>query len=663
MASQAIAIGINQYEFLQPLQYARQDAIAVQTFLQQEARFERVFYFSDDSPLINGKSTRPTRNNLRRVLREIFAEPFLKDGDDFWFFFSGHGMRDNERDYLMPIDGDPNDIAESGISIQLVTDYLRRSGADNVVLLLDACRSGGRKDGSGLGHDTEQISKQTGVISIFSCSPNQYSYEFEALGQGAFTTVLLEGLAMPGGTCATVSRLDHYLQDRVPKVVQQHFPQAQQRPYTIAEPIAKAHQILIPRHARPSDAEPLRIDALRAETQGKYTLAKRCWIRVLSVCPADGEAIDSIIRLARLTDSNPPVPAPSTSPPPSSKGTATHPQHIHPLPDFAETLAKDVSLEMVAIPAGEFWMGAKDKGTAPTISPLLPIVQEPPPPPALSTRAYAIEVAAQRLGLREKRPVSPPTVASFAETLAKDVTLEMVAIPAGEFWMGAKDNEEGASHDEYPRHQVKAPAFSMGRYPVTQAQWAAVAQLPKVNIDLEPDPAKFKGKNRPVEQISWFDAVEFCDRLSRKTGKTYRLPSEAEWEYACRAGTETPFHFGGTLSTEIANYNGNHTYSKGVKGEYRGQTTPVGSFPANAFGLNDMHGNVCEWCADHWHETYNRAPTDGSAWIEGRNSYRWLVRGGSWYLNPANCRSANRVNVNPARCSYDIGFRVVVVGS
>jgi uncharacterized caspase-like protein len=230
MARQAIAIGINQYEFLQPLQYAQQDALSVQTFLQKEAYFDRVLHFSDDSPPLNGKSTRPTRNNLRRVLREIFAQPFLGDGDDFWFFFSGHSMRDNERDYLMPIDGDPNDIAESGISIQLVTDYLRQSGADNVVMILDACRSGGRKDGSGIGNDTQEISKQTGVISIFSCSPNQYSYEFAVLGQGAFTSALLEGLAMPGGTCATVSRLDHYLQSRVPEIVRQHSPSPNSAP-------------------------------------------------------------------------------------------------------------------------------------------------------------------------------------------------------------------------------------------------------------------------------------------------------------------------------------------------------------------------------------------------------------------------------------------------
>jgi formylglycine-generating enzyme required for sulfatase activity len=233
--------------------------------------------------------------------------------------------------------------------------------------------------------------------------------------------------------------------------------------------------------------------------------------------------------------------------------------------------------------------------------------------------------------------------------------------------MGANENEEGASEDEYPRHKVKVPAFYMGRYPVTQAQWTAVAKLPKINTDLNPDPANFKGSDprgngeaaRPVEFITWFEAVEFCDRLSRKTGKPYRLPSEAEWEYACRAGTTTPFHFGDTLSTDLANYDGNYTYGSGVKGEYRQQTTPVGSFAANAFGLHDMHGNVWECCADHWHENYDRAPTDGSVWEAGGDQSMRLLRGGAWFNNPRYCRSAERLRYTPYLHFNGFGFRVV----
>jgi len=155
--------------------------------------------------------------------------------------------------------------------------------------------------------------------------------------------------------------------------------------------------------------------------------------------------------------------------------------------------------------------------------------------------------------------------------------------------------------------------------------------------------------------------VEFCDRLSQQTGKNYRLPSEAEWEYACRAGTTTPFHFGETISPKYANYDGRTVYGdNGFEGEYREQTTPVGSFGvANRFGLSDMHGNVWEWCTDHWHENYDNAPTDGSAWVTDGNSDRRVLRGGSWGNDPEGCRSAYRARNDPAD-TYDFyGFRVV----
>ncbi len=202
----------------------------------------------------------------------------------------------------------------------------------------------------------------------------------------------------------------------------------------------------------------------------------------------------------------------------------------------------------------------------------------------------------------------------------------------------------------------------MGKFEVTQAQWRAVAGLPKVNRDLNANPSNFKGDDLPVEQVSWEEAVEFCARLTNKTGKTYRLPSEAEWEYACRAGTTTPFAFGETITPELVNYGGNYLYGSAAKGEYRQKTTPVGSLEvANGFGLYDMHGNVWEWCADPWHENYNGAPGDGSIWeANSDKSYR-VLRGGSWYTDGANCRSADRLWLTPDNRGLGLGFRVVVV--
>jgi formylglycine-generating enzyme required for sulfatase activity len=160
-----------------------------------------------------------------------------------------------------------------------------------------------------------------------------------------------------------------------------------------------------------------------------------------------------------------------------------------------------------------------------------------------------------------------------------------------------------------------------------------------------------------VEQVSWQEAVEFCRRLSVRTGREYSLPSEAQWEYACRAGTTTAFSFGETLTPELANYNGNNNYASGPKGVYRQQTIEVYSFSANGWGLHDMHGNVREWCLDPWHGSYEGAPADGSAWMQGGGASK-LLRGGSWNGFPGLCRSAFRYDSHPDNRGSDFGFRV-----
>jgi eukaryotic-like serine/threonine-protein kinase len=250
-------------------------------------------------------------------------------------------------------------------------------------------------------------------------------------------------------------------------------------------------------------------------------------------------------------------------------------------------------------------------------------------------------------------------VTVYSEDLGDGVTLEMASISGGTFLMGSPSEEDERSADEGPRHSVTVPGFWMGQFEVTQAQWKRVAAMEKVSIDLDADPSYFKGQNRPVEQVSWDQATEFCARLSRATNRAYRLPSESEWEYTCRAGTDTPFSFGPTLSPDVANYDGNYTYGQGSKGKYRQETTDVGSFPANSFGLYDMHGNVWEWCQDWWHDDYSKAPTDGSAQPD-KQSYKLyrLLRGGSWYNSPRFCRSAGRLWYSPGYCFNCVGFRV-----
>lgn len=264
----------------------------------------------------------------------------------------------------------------------------------------------------------------------------------------------------------------------------------------------------------------------------------------------------------------------------------------------------------------------------------------------------------------------------FVENLGNNLPLEMVQIPGGTFTMGSPPGEAQRENDEGPQHKVTVPKFFMGKYAVTQAQYQAV---------MGENPSNFKGETRPVERVSWNNAVEFCKRLTQKTGRTYRLPSEAEWEYACRAGTTTPFHFGETITTDLVNFNGSYTYASAPKGEYRQQTVDVDveSFFPNPFGLYQMHGNILEWCLDTWHDNYQKTPSDGSAWIgdnqanvfqsweqfdrlylnlSKNNCYR-LLRGGSWDYDPRSCRSTVRFRGEPDDRNYAFGFRVSVARS
>lgn len=249
-------------------------------------------------------------------------------------------------------------------------------------------------------------------------------------------------------------------------------------------------------------------------------------------------------------------------------------------------------------------------------------------------------------------------VEGYVEALNQRLRLEMVKVDAGTFWMGSPQGE--GLDWEKPQRQVNVPSFYLSRYPISQAQWRAIAAQPKVNIDLNSDPSHFRGRDRPVESISWEEAVEFSTRLARQSGRQYRLPSEAEWEYACRGGTTAPFYVGETLTTDLANYDGSSTFAEGPRGQFRGQTTPIGSFPGNPFGLYDMHGNVWEWCADRFQNTYEGAPVDGSALESDDDTSRRdrVLRGGAWDRPPEDCRSARRLPALPNFRDRGVGFRI-----
>ncbi len=270
------------------------------------------------------------------------------------------------------------------------------------------------------------------------------------------------------------------------------------------------------------------------------------------------------------------------------------------------------------------------------------------------------------------------------KTFSNSIGMEFILIPAGSFMMGTKGpdcshcpkeddpfteknelidckrkcwEESGVVRNETPQHKVViTKPFYLGKYEITQEEWYEV---------MGNNPAFFKSEKAgedsrryPVENISWEDSQKFITKLNANEGKKYRLPTEVEWEYACRAGTTTDFNKGDNLTTNQANYNGNYPCKNYPNGKYLKKTTSVGNYPSNNWGLYDMHGNVWEWCQDNFHDNYHEAPVDGNAW-ESRKIGDRVLRGGDWNTGAKGCRSAFRFY--RAGGTYNgIGFRLVL---
>lgn len=281
---------------------------------------------------------------------------------------------------------------------------------------------------------------------------------------------------------------------------------------------------------------------------------------------------------------------------------------------------------------------------------------------SLSGSTSAIDWLEQKCRVQGRREAAAQTAAAAAAEAAaaapervRALEQNMIRVPGGTFLMGSPPAERERSADEGPQRSITIQPFEVSKYEVTWAEYAVCVSAGSCPAALDDD---FGKGDRPVTRVSWNDANDFVTWLSRETGKTYRLLSEAEWEYAARAGTTTPFSFGSTISTSQANYDGNTTYGTGSRGEYRKRTTPVGTFPANAFGLHDMHGNVYEWVEDCYADNYSAGqPSDGRAYTSGSCADR-VFRGGSWYDAPQFLRSAYRSWVGPAVRDDILGFRV-----
>lgn len=650
----AICVGINRYDNIKPLAYARQDAEAIADFFRKAAGFKGVYSFAEDAPPITADfgqplQSSPTFINLRRFLRVRFEERFLQPSDNIWFFFAGHGKRVREQDYLLPLDVDPGNVEETAIPVRYVVERLRRSGAENVILLLDACRNEGSRDGEGAG-----LEKLKGTVTLSSCSAAEFSYEIEELAHGAFTYGLLEALQLQGkSSCATVERLDNYLQTRVPEICRLHGKPVQ-TPCTFAEPLSKRNFILLPAAARAEDIEALKLDAFQAEANDDFLLAEQLWWRILAVDPADMDARAGIKRVG---------------------------EDLRERGEKKQWWQSITRRQVLTIAGGGLVVAGGIGGWRVWEA----IGGRRPKPFERQTEFVTVETVDSR---GNPQPIARRKISYFVEPIGHNASMELSLLPGGDFPMGSAIGEFPNKVSERLRASpMRVRPFAISRTTVSQQQWLAVQDLHSETVEwpISSDPSSFKGDDLPVETVSWQDATEFCSRLSAITGRLYRLPTEAEWEYACRAGSTTAFHFGPTLTDTLANYCGtggavcgssftrdvssldydgvkypDGGYGDGPTGGFLGKTTPVRTYPPNAFGLFQMHGNVWEHCLDNWAPDLDRLPDDGGPFRSGGTDLR-VLRGGAWSHNPALCRSASRDRMAETTSGWEgrVGLRVV----
>jgi formylglycine-generating enzyme required for sulfatase activity len=666
MAKIAYLFGVSEYEsWLEPLPAAVKDVDAMELVLRDRniCGFDQVEAFRN---LGSGA--------IRDRMEALFTN--RQAGDLVLLYFSGHGMTDQMgRFYFMAKDTEANQQTRfsksKAIDAQFVHDLMENScNSNRVVVILDCCHSGAFVQ-RGVGEiDFEQQLGGKGRIVLTASAATKYSFEQEGEELAIYTRYLVKGLKTgaadrDGKGFVTVDDLHDYVVEQLNTAASGMSPQR----YVVkgdGEKIRLANAVvsdpdreyrkLVKRYCQTGDISlvgrrvlerkrsdlapfgltPERAVAIELEELEPYQQRRQNQDEYR-------ETLQAILQLDRS-------------------------QQAH---EFAQLVDLEDLLKLSTADLEAIRLEVLGSKTLPQADAVVIQYAEPRRPTRKSASSGVEESYADRPELNSSEGNDDDDrISDLCEDLGGGISLDMVAIPGGSFMMGAAKGEEGASDREYPQHKVTIAPFWMGKFTVTQAQWKAIAKLKKVKCDLKPDPANFKGADQPVEQVSWDEAIEFCDRLSAKTGKRYGLPSEAQWEYACRSGTTTPFHFGETISTDLANYRGtdweyNGTiypgfYGSGSRGEYRQETMDVGKFPPNAFGLYDMHGNVWEWCADPWHDSYKDAPIDGSVWQKNGDEKLRMLRGGSWSYNPASCRSAVRYRFDRVFRNDYVGFRILL---
>jgi formylglycine-generating enzyme required for sulfatase activity len=606
MKKYALIVGISRYSDpeITDLSFAAQDARDVAVCLREVCRFD------DVRLLASGGDREPDHVNTVDALHNI--APLVSKDDLFLFYFAGHGIHTKTGAHLLASNSRIHMPELASLSMNVLADCLAYIEAGDRVLILDACRNDPHK-GMGdadnvltaeFGRDVVAMARTPveGVVPatcvLFSCSEGERAYEWPDQGHGAFTHYLLEGLrgaAFDAQRRLTVQSLGRYVEEQVPRWARKTKTPKPQTPW--GQQLGSWREIVLA-----GAVANRKVDATSPPRKGHIEVVEQPALCVETVPTGAKVSVDG--RLA---------------------GTAP---------------------VRLTLPAGQYHIRAEKDGYKPWERRIRF--------DALGDADLRIELQEQPRILKASFPMTAEQAREVqhaaAETVGRPLTVDLdcgkgaklplVLIPTGKFLMGSPQNEEGRSGDEGPQHEVTiSRPFYMGRFPVTQAQYEAV---------MGENPSHFCGKGRPVECVQWDTASEFCVRLTQKAGRTVCLPTEAQWEYVCRAGDEARFGFGDDDGA-LALYGW-------YAGNSHGKTHPAGQKKPNAWGLHDMHGNVLEWCAD-WYGSYRRGKvTDPRGPDSGTHR---VARGGSWDTFPENCRSAYRTWIIPDYQVYNLGFRVV----
>jgi formylglycine-generating enzyme required for sulfatase activity len=575
----------------------------------------------------------PQRQEMVDAIHQLFSN--RKPDDLLLFYFSGHGMMD-EDEYKLHLatsgtytNQNSRVYAPSAVEAAYIHQRLNYSKSRRLVLILDCCYSGAfakemTKGDSIINLDNYLGGKGRAILTSSTASElslgAKVTTEHGNSGLSIYTRYLVEGIETGAADLDNdgfigVEELHEYASKRVKEAAPAMNPKFyQQRDEGGTIFLAKS----------PKDDSKLKyrkeVEKWVEPPLGRISSVARRLLKLkqieLGISPDDAESIEAEV-------------------------LQPYTELAHKLGEYEKALIEAVESGYPFSPVVEAALKAYyEEGLKLKYEHIAEIEQRILKAVKSSLKIQFTSVKIDAKGKIIDRPQGEAEI--FIEDLGEGVSLTMVKIPGGEFLMGSPTSEEGHNNSESPQHLVKVPEFYMGQTLVTQAQWQQI---------MGNNPSHFTGDGKlPVEQVSWLDTQEFCQKLFEQTQREYRLPSEAEWEYACRAKTTTPFYFGETITDKLANY-----------GRCRSKTTPVGEFSPNAFGLYDLHGNLWEWCQDRWHENYEGAPINGSSWLDlaaAENALR-VLRGGSWNDFPRLCRSAARIVNSPDNRISNFGFRVV----